>query len=58
MVDKNETSLDFTGKARVKDHKKVGGALSFANHSALKEKCEMFLRKSFCKSVHEKTRQA
>ena len=38
--------------------KKVGCAVSFANHSALKENMKWFLRKSFYKSVHVKTRQA
>ena len=42
MVDENETSLDFPRRVRFKEHKKkVGGAVSFASHCALKEKYEM-----------------
>ena len=45
MVDENETSLDFPQRVRFKQHKKGRGAVSFANHSALKEKYEMVLQK-------------
>ena len=45
MVNGNETSLDFTQRVRFKEHKKGRGAISLANHSALKEKYEMVPQK-------------
>ena len=45
VIDENETSLDFPQRVRFKQHKKGRGAISFANHSALKEKYEMVLQK-------------
>ena len=47
MVDtnENETSLDFPQRIPFKQHKKGRGAISFANHSALKEKYEMVPQK-------------
>ena len=44
-IDENETSLDFPQRVRFKQQKKGRGAVSFANHSALKEKYEMVLQK-------------
>ena len=45
-IDENETSLDFPQRVRFKQHKKKGrGAISFANHSAVKEKYEMVPQK-------------